>query len=257
MKKFCAVFGMIKNEPRFLPLWIKYYSDLFGMENLYVLDHYSTDGSTKDLNCNVEKFGKPARLYEDRDSMLEALKNKQIELLKEYQHVICVDVDEFVFVTKYENLKHYIESCPGDVPECTGYEIIHQKNEKDLDWDKPILIKQRNKWIRLNTYDKKIIVSEITNWSHGRHYVYNDKNSPRPQKKDKNLILCHLHRVDYNNCKEKFLCENNVYYKKKGFPLFANKEFFDNYFYEPDFHTRFGAAHTVLEEIPKEFENII
>ena len=121
MKKFCAVFGIFRNEYRFLPLWIKYYSNLFGMENLYILDHCSTDGSTKDLECNVEAFGKPEIRYSNRcrNDIYNMIIKKHVELLKEYEHVICVDADEFIFVTpKYENLKEYIE-VKGDISACT------------------------------------------------------------------------------------------------------------------------------------------
>ena len=252
---------MFKNEIRLLPLWIKHYS-IFGMENLYILDHCSTDGSTKDLDCNVEVFGRPNTPFADRQDIYSMILNKHVELLKEYQYVICADADEFVFVTpKYENLKHYIETRNNDVPACTGYEIIHQKNEKDLDWDKPIL-NQRSYWIRLNTYDKKNIVSRATRWSRGLHYVYGEtpaharRQNIVKQIQNENLILCHLHRVDYNNCKEKYLYENDNKVKE-SFPLFTNKSNFDAYFYNSNYHIIFGAAATALTKIPKEFENII
>ena len=36
-----------------LPLWIRYYGGQFGVENLYVVDDNSEDGSTDDLPCDV------------------------------------------------------------------------------------------------------------------------------------------------------------------------------------------------------------
>jgi len=260
MKKFCAVYGLFKNEYRFLPLWIKYYSGLFGMENLYILDHCSTDDSTKDLECNVEIVGEKVSFCSDHHWIYKTMLDKHVELLKEYKYVISVDADEFIFTTpKYENLKHYIETNneksvrrPG-IRRCTGYEIIQQPDEQALKWNKPILIKQRNRWIRLNTYDKESIVSKVTNWSMGRHFTHNKKHDPP----DGNLILCHLHRVDYEHCKEKYLFENDVEKLDKIFPIFTNKSLFDSYFVEPNYHRQFQAMATTLKKIPKGFENII
>ena len=176
--------------------------------------------------------------------------DKHVELLKEYKYVISVDADEFIFTTpKYENLKHYIETTPTGT-RCIGYEIIQQPDEQTLDWNKPILIKQRKKWIRLNTYDKESIVSKVTSWSLGRHFTNGNKTQPP----DENLILCHLHRVDYEHCKEKYLFENGLIDK---FPIFTDKESFDFYFADPNYHVQFQALNTVLTEIPKEFENIL
>jgi len=252
MKKFCAVYGLFRNEYRFLPLWIKYYSELFGMENLYVLDHCSTDGSTKDLKCNVEIVGENVKFC-NHDWIYEIMLKKHIELLKEYNYVVSVDADEFIF-TKHGNLRDYIENNKSnEITRCTGYEVMHMLNEDHLDWNKPILIKQRNWWIRLNTYDKESIVTKETNWSRGRHYT---KGKER-EKPDKNLILCHLHRVDYTNCKRKYLLHDLSGIENKIFPIFTDEESFKSYFYEPNYHIHFGAEKTKLERIPKEFENIL
>lgn len=41
-----AVVCMIRNEPDILPYWIRYYSSLFGLENIAVIDHQSDDPTT-------------------------------------------------------------------------------------------------------------------------------------------------------------------------------------------------------------------
>ena len=53
MKKECAVFTIVKNENYFLPIWLKHFKKFFKSEDIYVLDHQSTDGSTEDLDVNV------------------------------------------------------------------------------------------------------------------------------------------------------------------------------------------------------------
>ena len=52
MKK-CAVFVMVKDEGYFLPKWLGYYKQFFKPEDIYVLDHQSSDGSTQNLDVNV------------------------------------------------------------------------------------------------------------------------------------------------------------------------------------------------------------
>ena len=37
---------MVYNEAVFLPIWLRYYSRFFAPDDIYVLDHESTDGST-------------------------------------------------------------------------------------------------------------------------------------------------------------------------------------------------------------------
>ena len=44
-----AVITYVYNEKTNLPIWIKYYGSLFGIENLFIADRGSTDGSTDNL----------------------------------------------------------------------------------------------------------------------------------------------------------------------------------------------------------------
>jgi len=75
---------------------------------------------------------------------------------------------------------------------------------------------------------------------------------------DENLILCHLHRVDYKHCSEKFLVDvNNNPHSISTFPIFTKKKNFDSYFNDPNYHINFGAARTELEDIPIKFKDII
>src|ERR1700712_6045729 len=48
-----AAITFCRDEGRMLPLWIRYYGGQFGVENLFVVDDNSEDGSTDDLACNV------------------------------------------------------------------------------------------------------------------------------------------------------------------------------------------------------------
>ena len=207
MKKRCAIFTLVHNEKHFLPLWVFYYSSLFGMENLYILDHESTDGSTNNLKCNV-KIIRHNTLHDD-DWMIEVLKEEQKRLLEEYDYVVCADADEFIIPDpdKYRNLSHYVDYMKEnsiDAICCFGHEVIHKRHEEPpLDWSKPILVDQRRYWIDIEAYDKPIIASKPLNWSLGRHIDLSKKIE-----RDEDLILVHLHRVDFEMCRCMALYKN-------------------------------------------------
>jgi len=105
------------------------------MENIYILDHDSTDGSTENLECNIESIGNTItdKLSFNRKFIYDTLINKHIELLKEYEFVISVDADEIIFVpTEFGNLRNYVEVKRDTIQSCRGYEIIQQKDEDEL-----------------------------------------------------------------------------------------------------------------------------
>jgi len=255
-KKFCAVYAMVKNEINFLPLWIKYYSNLFGMENLYLLDHQSNDGSTENLGCNIEVVENTQ--MHDNAWMIYQVVKKQAELLEKYDYVISVDVDEFIIPdpNKYENLYEYVSRTKPNVVRCVGYEVVHQRHQElnVLDWNKPILVHQRKYWINLETYNKPLIGSRPIKWTQGKHYEIGRKSDPT----DNDLILCHLHRIDYEAAKIKAIKER-AYVKesvKDYWPNTMIDDNFNNYFDDPQ-HIRFGCLEGTLTEIPERFKGIL
>lgn len=274
MKKLCAVFGTFRNEKYLLPIWLKYYSNLFGMENLYVIDHQTTDGSTENLKCNYEvlddcatdelqRFGS-----HDYPKLWNVILKKYEELLNDYQYVINIDSDEIIMANpdKYRDLRHYVESM-GVYSRCIGYEIVHRRREEpDLQWNK-LICEQRKYWIRESNMDKPAITSKMLDWMIGKHYIKNHRN----ELTDPDLILCHLHRVDYNFSKAKYFMDENVIEKltgsKKiddisfqrlfgGYPIFSNIDAFNSDFDDPNCNTAREAIPAQLEEIPSKYKGI-
>ncbi|MEB3352747.1 MAG: glycosyltransferase family 2 protein, partial [Cyanobacteriota bacterium] len=88
-----AVFTMAYNEPRNLPLWIQYYGVQLGLENCWVLDHGSSDGSTDGLPCHRVRLPR-----DPMDSLRRAQRCSAFQhfLLRFYDTVIYVDSDEFL-----------------------------------------------------------------------------------------------------------------------------------------------------------------
>ena len=88
-----AVVTIVQDEPVFLPIWLRYYSRFYGQDDLYVLDHGSTDGSTDGPGFVRVPLSHPTH---DVAWMRDMMQRQQHELLESYRTVICVDVDEIV-----------------------------------------------------------------------------------------------------------------------------------------------------------------
>ena len=176
-KKLVCVTLLTHNEKEFLPLWLKYYHNSFPWEDIYVHDHCSNDGSiiysdndlseqtylpygtfrTKNLFCNiatVQKHNLKCNVFKvwkdvekgeqfwDINWMQETYRAIIVKLLKKYEYVISVDIDDFLFSNpeKYKNLRHYVEVLKENGianSRATGYELVHLPDkEPDLDWNK-------------------------------------------------------------------------------------------------------------------------
>lgn len=262
MKKRCAVFTTVHNEKHFLPLWIKYYSSLFGMENLYILDHQSTDGSTSNLKCNVKTVR--CNILHDVEWLIRVTKNEQKKLLENYEYTIRPDADEFIIPnpSKYKDLSYYLDYMKEnsiDVISCFGHEVIHKRHEElPLDWKKSILVSQRKYWINIDAYDKPIIASRPLNWSLGTHYEIGIEN-----KRDDNLILVHLRKVDFETCKQSSLYKSKSGRCSTKYNLYLQHigREFEKYFDNPQ-HCRKNLKDpncqlNTVSEIPNKYKGII
>ena len=123
--------------------------------------------------------------------------------MKDYQWVIHADADDIIVVdpTRNQSLSSFILSHKKDWLRCKAYEVLHRKDELDIDWSKPLL-RQRKDWIRVSNLDKTALVrKDHGRWVQGNHYV----NGWKGQKPTDGLYLIHLHRIDYKNYRKKYL----------------------------------------------------
>ena len=193
-----AVFTIARNEKYYLPVWLNYYAKYFNYNDMYVLDHQSSDGSTDNLPCHKEIIENEK--YADVRWMVNIAQKRQVELLKNYNTVLFVHVDEIIVpnLTKYDDLGDYIDKFDKDVVKCNGKHIIEVAGEKPLDLSKPIL-SQRKYWYRrkkYNTFDKPLLSKIPLLWTLGWHEAKGDFPL------DEDLYLVHLHQADYNQCVE-------------------------------------------------------
>ena len=91
-----AAFTLVQNDMVILKLWCSYYSKYF--EKLYVIGNDTKDGYgdlkglKQEFNINYERIP----FAGNSDETLSIVKNKQKELLKEYEWVLYSDCDEFI-----------------------------------------------------------------------------------------------------------------------------------------------------------------
>lgn len=190
MKKKSAIFTIVKDESYYLDKWLKYYSQYFNNEDIYVLDHQTKDGSTDNLNCNVIEIVN--ELAFDHLWLVQQVENFQKNLLEEYEVVIFTEVDEILYSLN-QSFDYFVEEFRNndDLLFLTsiGYEIKQDVgNEKALDQTDNIM-EHRTYWFKYPSYDKTLITKIPLKYEVGFH------NCDKP-KIFGNLFLLHLHRVD-------------------------------------------------------------
>lgn len=192
-----AVFTIVQNEPLMLPLWLGYYGRYFDADDTYVLDHDSTDGST-DLLEGAHRVPIHRRGSFDHRWLRGTVEAFQAFLLRSYDAVLFTEVDEFVIADprKHAGLDGYIEGISGLAARCSGFNVVHQPDEPPLDFAQPMLA-QRRYWHASREYSKRLLSRMPLRWSEGFHTEYAAPDDPP----DPELMLVHLHRVDYDTCR--------------------------------------------------------
>lgn len=188
-----AVVTIVRNEGVFFPIWLRYYGQFFSAQDIYVLDHQSTDGSTEGdgfvrIPVSQPEYG--------AGWQRDVVQNYQHELVGRYDAVLCTDVDEIVAPDpRLGDLGDYIDHFDEDFITCQGYEVLHQKShEPPFDSTKPVL-RQRFTWYANPLYSKSLLARVPMLWDGGCHKLIDDRINQDPH-----LYLIHLHRMDYGIC---------------------------------------------------------
>ncbi len=192
-----AAVTMVHNEPVFLPIWLRYHERFFASEDIYVLDNDSTDGSTDGGGFVRIPVSHDAV---DHEWMVERIQELQHELLAgDYDVVLVTDVDEIVAPSpRWGTLGDYIDRFDEEWVNCLGYEVLHRPDrEPPLDLERPLLA-QRGFWFANDGYDKAALASVPVEWKPGFHGREDGRWNLDPD-----LRLIHLHRIDYEICRER------------------------------------------------------
>jgi Glycosyl transferase family 2 len=195
-----AVMTMVKNESIFLPIWGRHYGRNFGYENLFVIDNGSDDGGLEALPIHNK-----LRVTSDKfDDFIRAefVNNMQNALIKYYDIVIFVDVDEIICVDPALNvsLNQYLEKNISPTLSPIGLNVIHNRDagEKDLDLSLPLFSQRR--FVQFDAqYCKPSITSHPVRWGPGFHGLVNEREHFDP-----NLFIFHLRAFDENLSMKRF-----------------------------------------------------
>jgi len=187
-----AVFTMVYNEPRNLPLWVQYYGGQLGLENCWVLDHGSTDGSTDNLPCHRVRLPR-----DPMDSLRRAQRCSAFQhfLLRFYDTVIYVDSDEFLVPDPrhHDSLSAWCAQRRHRNVRAFGLDLVQALGvESAIDTASPIL-SQRRCWFFSRFMCKPAVAGDPMSWQPGFHEL--DPGSP-PAPLDPDLRLIHLRLLD-------------------------------------------------------------
>jgi lipopolysaccharide biosynthesis glycosyltransferase len=251
-----AVQTIVHNEAVFLPIWLRYHSRFFAPDDIYVFDHQSTDGSTAGGG-----FVRIPVAHEtvDHTWMVRTLQDHQHELLRRYDAVLTLDVDEIVAPDPaWGTLGDYLDRFDEESVNCLGYELLHLKDcEPPFEPNRPVL-DQRGWWFQNDGYNKPALATEPTIWEPGFHTRADGRANIDPD-----LRLIHLHRMDYEICLQRHRHrrardwnERDVAYGWASHNLVADEEEFERWFYEDScFEDRGIGIH--LEPIPTRWKGIL
>jgi hypothetical protein len=208
LAKRVACLTMTRDEDVFLTVWHRYYARLFGVDNLFIVDHNSSASPPAQVLGAGERnvfripFDSPSHMTEgdrfafDRERF-HFVSDLIAALLKYYDTVIFNDTDE-VFVADpevYPDLATYIASNDNEVIAGIGLEILHDPvEEPSFDPASPVLAQRCNFVYRFHHSKPHILSQPCRIGGHG---------SRRPFSLDPDLYLMHLKFVDWDRSLER------------------------------------------------------
>jgi hypothetical protein len=202
MKKIGAI-TMARNDTFFLTKWIDYYGNELGKENLYIF----LDGKDQLVPQNAVGANIVLREHVEEEmtvgdrTRIAFVSDFAAELLKKYDLVIGLDVDEFLVVDPRieKSLKEYLSQIRCN-PCVSGLGVdVGQKLdiEGKIDTEKSYL-SQRSFALIDSQYTKPVVISKPVRWGAGFHRIKNHN-----YRIDKNLYLFHFGSFDLDILKQK------------------------------------------------------
>jgi hypothetical protein len=213
--KRAAVFTIMQDEPRFLPIWLAYYRQHFDAEDIYVLNHDSKDPATlavlaREPGIHIVPVHNEHSF--DHIWLRDTVVLQQQALLREYQCVLFAEIDEMVFVNPLaigalpslrEYIDHFLALPDSPYQRCTGWNVVHRpdRGEANLDWHRPLL-PQRRFCHRHPGYNKYLLSKVPLSWNIGFHILMEPVPEPN-QSPPGSLDLLHIHQIDYDYTRER------------------------------------------------------
>ena len=168
-KPTLAVVTMVYNEVDLLPYWTRHYSRHVSPEHLYVLDHGSTDGSTRDLRpINVIRI--PGSPLDDR-RRTEAMELLTASLLKWYDFVAYVDCDELLVPDPdvAGDLPSFCQQVTTSVVTSFGMNVLHRMHHEVVIRPDQEISLQRRYVLPTASMCKPSLINKPIRWAPGFH----------------------------------------------------------------------------------------
>jgi hypothetical protein len=252
-RKRGAALTIVRDEPVFLPIWLRYYSQFFPPEDLYVLDHGTSDGST-----DVGGFVRIPVRHDtvDHTWMVQTIEEHQHELIESYDVVVVTDVDEIVAPSpELGTLADYIDRLEEPYVNCLGYELIHLIDREGAFDPARRVLDQRGYWFANDIYDKPALATEPMSWVPGFH-----RSADLSMRPDPDLRLMHLHRMDYEICRARHGYREGLAWNERDVELgwarhnrITEQEAFARWFFQ-DSNAEWSEV--TIERIPAAWRNV-
>jgi hypothetical protein len=152
----------------FFPVWLKYYGDLFGIQNLFVVTYQGLSHHFQGLGLGA--LTELPHCYDDI-RRADAISTHVSTLLERYDLVIRVDVDEILVpdLRKHAGLAAFLQNLATPYVTARGFDVVQLPQEPELDWDRPILIEQRAWAYPICSLNKTCATTIPLVWSAGFH----------------------------------------------------------------------------------------
>lgn len=128
-----AVISVWYNEELLAPLFLKHYG--FADSIFILLDRDTTD-STKAIsgrsNSVIEEFTFPNKF--DDGIKIDAINKKAAEIKRDFDWIIAVDADEFLFIQDFSSVRTYLEQAKTEVLLSRLDNVYRHRSDLDLDY---------------------------------------------------------------------------------------------------------------------------
>ncbi len=223
------LFTMVKNEEDIIEYWIQYHGEIFGYNNLYIVDNNSTD-TTYERIQKYSKYG--VHIFIENDYLKKGdIMTELINNAGNYDIAFPLDIDEFVIV--YDQEKNKL--CPNYITKYLKTLINSDKfknnsvfkanyiystitNGNNVGYSNALLESKYGQYLHYGDMAKTFV--NKNNWKglldHGNHFPTKDYVST-------NICLLHYHCRNIEQMKKKVI--TNV--EGLGYPS-DNLEFLKN-----------------------------
>ena len=212
------IFTMVKDEVDIVYDWIVYHSSIFGIDNIYVVDNYSTDGTYEILEKNIPSTNLfREKNYKKKGIFMTYLMNTYAKNMIAFP----IDIDEFIVY--YHNKKIYVDKklilyYLTNLPKYRVYkaDFIWSLITNQDGYNRATIESTEGKYKSINNLGKSFVNTTYFNgkFDHGNHIKCNDYFLTK-------ICLIHFHSRNLPQMKKKILnnilglgYKNNIYYLK-------------------------------------------